>query len=222
MQTTIEISDTAVSELCAGVAKTILSEAGSSDETGTRDMGEIVFAAVQQAERRVARIGTVGHWCYFCGNDDPTKFCFCHCSYPRDLRCQGKLVCEPCRQSHRTLTDHIDKMLSFPVVERADSRRSQYEIRLYRAASRACNPTDDDNYDHTEHRDLAFHLAQADPFGESDVFRAGILRAFRVSKFVAYQALAEELEKQWQESIVRAVRRAFRRRTVPSGAEFYR
>ena len=156
---------------------------------------------------RIERIGKVGPWCWFCGADETLSFCTCH--FPIDFRCHDKFVCEPCRKSHLALDAYITRMVSFPVCQRADSRRSQYEMRLFRAAKRVCNPGDSEEYDHAERRDLAFHLAQCDPFGDGELFRAGVLRAFRVSKkFTLYQALSKELEKQGHEALIRSIRRA--------------
>lgn len=211
MQNTISEADTdfALNEMCSEIAKDFLAKASSSDRV-PGEMSELIFAAMQVEERKLARIGKVGHWCFFCADNDATKFTFCHCKFPTDLRCHGKLVCEPCRQAHIVIVEHTEKMLSFPAVSRADSRRATLEMALYRAAKRACNPIDSDDYDHAAHRDLAYHLAQADPFGDSATFRAGVLRAFRVSKFMQYQALAAELKNEENREMERAIRRAIR------------
>jgi hypothetical protein len=225
MQTNIEVDDTdeAVNEMCAAAAKDILARSSSDDEPADRQMREAAFAAVTLETQRLAHIGKAGPWCYFCGVDEVTGWC--SCAFPADLRCHQRFICELCRKAHVEVAQFIQKMCSFPVVERADSRRSQFEIRLYRAASRVCNPTDSDEYDHAAHRDLAFHLAQADPFGDGETFRAGVLRAFRVSKFMDYQALAAELEKQEHQAIIREIRRALRAQKTPPRTEsesFYR
>lgn len=208
MQTTIDISDAAVSELCAGVAETILSEAGSSDKAPDRDFGELLFSAVQKAERQIARIGKHGPWCVFDGSDD--YLTVCHCQFAGDFRCHGHFVCKPCHTAHLAIAEFLERMFAFPVVERADSRRVACSDQLHCAAGRVMNPTDSDSYDSIAERDLAFHLSAADPWGDADMFRGKILRAFRVSKFVAYQQLSAEIENQKHETMLRAIRRAVR------------
>lgn len=207
----VDPTDLAVNDLCGSIAKDVLAQAHSSDKPADSDMREIVFAAATIATQRVARVGKVGHWCFFCANDDPGKFCFCHCKFPADFRCHGKLVCEPCRQAHLAIAEFLERMFSFHVVERADSRRVAYDERLHKSACQVLNPTGSDDYDHAAQRDLAFHLSSADPWGDPDAFRGKILHAFRVSKtFFAYQALEAELAREEDRVTERAIYRAVR------------
>jgi hypothetical protein len=177
------------------------------------------FLKKDEAEHRppdpaaVARAGTVGDYCFFCGRTDRLVE-NCNCGFPEHFGCglEGRRICSGCAETHRKLADHLRAMFEAKIVGRISSIRHKRFRELHRAA-RAFFP--DDDLDATVNpKTLHFQLSQADAFDDTpDVFRAKILRAFQRSKFLRFAELARKIEEEKDDPIVRAMVRSglFRR-----------
>lgn len=164
-----------------------------------------VIGALTDAQANAKRAGSPGpSHCFFDGVLG--KFSRCECRYREFFGCtkQGRFVCPNCQKYHEQISAFIYQGLSFPITPRADSRRRQFERELYDAAVEVCGGED---YDPDE-PNLAFHLAQADVDNDSSRrFERKILSAFDKSKFRDFRALHEALEREKDQSLVRAIRR---------------
>jgi hypothetical protein len=177
------------------------------------------------------RRGTPGFHCFFCG-EIVGKAVRCDCGFGESFGCSGLLrhVCDGCVAAHKVVAEHLRRMFSLPIVERANSRRAQAERELYDAASEVVG-ADADDYD-ADTRNLAFFLGQADAFYDSkSEFRRKICDAFMRSGFLDFKALAAALAKQKDDALIRAICRAVgtrgKRRSATGGmsresAQFYK
>jgi hypothetical protein len=161
------------------------------------------------ADRRIGK-----HWpnysCFFCGhhsNDLRT----CDCPHPESFRCAKlKSVCPGCREAHKSVAAHLERMFAERVARRADSRRSA-AYRHLRGALEAIGERLADSQATRLRTQLGRH---ADPFDDdASRFRAAVLDAFRTSKFFDFRTLARELPEQYKiaDTERRAVQEYFRR-----------
>jgi len=146
------------------------------------------------ADRRIGK-----HWpnyaCFFCGHHSDSLGP-CGCSFPESFGCAKlKSVCPACRDAHKSVAAHLEKMFSERVARRADSRRSA----AYRHLRGALEAIGERLADSQATR-LRSHLGRhADPFDDDAArFRAATLDAFRVSKFFDFQTLAREIPEQYK------------------------
>jgi len=177
---------------------------------------EILERVAQDAlEEQVAADRRIGkHWpgysCFFCGHlsDDLGP---CSCAFPEAFRCAGlKSVCPGCREAHKSVAAHLEKMFAERVARRADSRRSA-AYRHLRGALEAIAERLGDSQANRLRSQLGRH---ADPFDDDAArFRAATLDAFRVSRFFDFQALAREIPEQYKIADIerREVQAYFRR-----------
>jgi hypothetical protein len=110
------------------------------------------------------------------------------------------MVCEECRDAHRVIAAHLEKIFSTPIVARVDGRRFKFWHQL----SRAVRALDED----AEVTTLPLYcaLAACDEFdSEKARFRHEVLRAFQEVRFLNFQALARNLETEERDSMLRAV-----------------
>jgi hypothetical protein len=173
------------------------------------ELRSYVAAALTEAEAKLKRRGTLGPWCFYCG--EIGEIGMCGCAFGETFRCcaSGVLICAPCAQAHRAVAEHLREMFSAKITQRSNSVRAKMERTLYRAARAVCNPSDSDEYDPCSTRDLVFFLGQPDPFCDShEEFEAKTLRAFRRSRFLDFLKLAAEIAREQDAEIFRAAARA--------------
>lgn len=146
------------------------------------------------AERRIGK-DWPKYACFFCGHhsDDLGP---CGCAHPESFRCAKlRSVCPGCRESHKSVAAHLEKMFAERVARRADSRRSA-AYRHLRGALEAIAERLADSQAYRLRSQLGRH---ADPFDDDAArFRSAVLNAFRASKFFDFQTLAREIPEQYK------------------------
>jgi len=161
------------------------------------------------ANRRVGK-DWPNYACFFCGHHSD-GLGPCSCAFPEAFRCAKlRSVCPGCREAHKSLAAHLEKMFAERVARRADSRRSA-AYRHLRGALEAIAERLADSQATRLRSQLGRH---ADPFDDDAArFRAATLDAFRVSRFFDFQALAREIPEQYKiaETERRAVQAYFAR-----------
>jgi hypothetical protein len=180
----------------------LLPSEGEEDEMKENlDVNQLAAAVLADAQVAATRVGTDGHFCYFCGYDVPTSAC--RCPHPENFRCAGKRVCADCEKAMISIANHIAGILRAKRVNRVSSIR----LRMFHQLGRAAREIG--NEDVCAPSELSFCLAQADEDHEDDeVFRAQILRAFGRCRFLRFRALADTLEQEASESLIRAIIRS--------------
>lgn len=168
------------------------------------ELNRLAANVLSDMTRAAQRAGTDGMWCFFCGASG-VKLDRCSCGLAESFRCgaPGRLLCEPCRDAHRAVAAHLEKLFGTKPIVRVSSLRARYSREL----SSAVRAIEGDGVGNP--RRLLFWLSQLDDFEtDSDRFRADALKAFRKSKFLDFQSLARNLKQQRDESLIRAVIRA--------------
>ena len=161
--------------------------------------------AISEEVRAAERAGQDGVWCYFCGAAS-VELHRCDCGLAESFRCgaSGRLVCNGCREAHRSVAGHLETIFAAPPVVRVNSRRAQRSRELSLAA-RACYREDIEPVDCP----LFSGIAQCDEFErDSERLRKDLLRSFAKAKFLDFQTLARNLKKQQDESFIRAAIRS--------------
>lgn len=179
------------------------------NETNFQQMVEVALREEGGAQRRIGK-DWPNYSCFFCGHHSDSLGP-CGCSFPESFRCTKlKSVCPDCREAHKFVAAHLDKMFSERTAQRVDSRRSA----AYRFLRDALEAIAERLADSQATR-LRSHLGRhADPFDDDAArFRAATLDAFRVSNFFDFQALAREIPQQYKiaETERREVREYFAR-----------
>ncbi len=169
------------------------------------ELGRVVERALYEQQLASTRAGKARpFWCYYCGHSG-TPLNVCDCGFGEAFGCgsAGRKICAACSEAHHDIASHVQSMLTARRVNRVSSIRGKLYRELHRAALEIGGE------DPTNPRELRFHLAQADAYDdEPDIFRARILRAFGRARFLNFQALAEQLKKQSDESLIRALVRS--------------
>jgi hypothetical protein len=203
---------------CLSVAASILASSDSIDEQIIdRKLRQFAAAAVEEATANLARRGTPGTHCHYCGTDIAL---ICGCEFATAFGCglAGRYVCNECHTAHLKIGKHLREMFAAPRVMRSNCRKFLYERELYRAA-RSLEGGED--YEPGVSKGLTFHLSQASAEDqEPGDFRQAILEAFRASKFLDFQGLAAALAVEKDRTLLRAITRQLSR-TSNSG-QFYR
>jgi len=177
------------------------------EQMGENEITKVAEAALTAEVARMKRRGVPGPWCIGCGDEPAAAVPSFPGSEAFGFDDPTHRACKPCLPKIKGVAAHIFAMCSFPIVARADSRRREYEMQLYSAATEIYGG---DDYD-PETRSLPFFLAQANADADTkENFQETILAAFRRSKFTDFAALYDALQKEKDTAILRAIRRALR------------
>jgi hypothetical protein len=154
-----------------------------------------VEEVIAEGQRALARAGTDGGWCYFCGSVAPVGFCDCDFTESFGCGVSGRRICVPCRNAHLAIGRHLKEMFSAKRINRVSSIRN----RRYRQFRTAADGLDRGGK-------LRFALAQRDPLDdEPEIFRMNTLRSFQRARFLDFAGLARQLEDQKAEAILRVL-----------------
>jgi hypothetical protein len=160
------------------------------------DLNALYDRVVAGLAEDVARAGTRGTHCFFCGAL-PTALpqVNCRCGHGADFGCglQSRRICRFCSTAHEHVAEHLERMFACKIVSRVSSVRA----RLHRNLRNAAVP-DSETWDtvdpKTPSQRLHFCLAQTDPYADPpEAFRAGVLKAFRRSRLLDFSSLARGL-----------------------------
>lgn len=156
---------------------------------------EIIETVITVEAQARTRAGTVGDWCCMCGHKT-NDLAPCGCSFPEALHCKElRRLCGQCRGAHSAVADFLagmfrEKKVSVP---RVDARRSR-KFRWLREALESIG----EKSSNSRAAELRSALGRnACPFGDEPAeFRENVLRAFRVTKFLAFQELHRQVEEE--------------------------
>jgi hypothetical protein len=160
---------------------------------------KFVQSIAQEEEACKQRIRKSGNHCWFCGSNSRTIQCTC--LFPESFRCLEKNICADCSRAHKIIANHINLMLKYPVVRRADSRR----FVAWRLLSEAIESIEEPEVN-AGRVDLADTLGcnitpeEEVPWeASSKELRRSILGGFRKVRYVAFQKLAAALQQEIQD-----------------------
>jgi hypothetical protein len=183
------------------------------EDLGPAERKFVENIATEEVAYRAAckqRIRKSGDHCWYCGSTSKTVKC--DRLYPESFRCTEKKSCAECSRAHKVIANHINLILKYPVVRRADSRRftawyllsnaiegiEEPEVnagRIDLADTLGCNISPDE--------DLAWEMP-------SEKLRSWILGGFRRTKFVDFQKLAAALQQEIQDEALHSAARLLR------------
>lgn len=186
----------------AGVQNDAASEVTKMDYD--RELNRSIEKTLGDLERAAQRAGTGGLWCFGCGASS-VSLEKCGCDFGESFGCSGRLFCADCRAARRAVANHLRQLFAAKKVDRVSSVR----LRLLRELRRAARGVEGEESDPANERFLSFWVSNCDEFGYStEAFRAGVLRAFKRTKFLDFAGLARALRRQEDESLLRAVIRS--------------
>jgi hypothetical protein len=168
--------------------------------TSHNDNLEKMVDFLAEAEQAAARAGRRGFHCYFCGAKGPLVHCTC--GYGQKFGCGRERVftCQECSKAHVFIANRLRELFEMKAVNRVRSRREQAYYVLVRAAAEDLDGDLRDIDRRPDGERLRYHLAGACPYDdEPHEFEANILKAFREAKFLSWQALAANYQKQLEQ-----------------------
>lgn len=172
--------------------------------TEVENASHLLLALAGDIRKLESRVAHTGDWCYFCGS--PAIVPGCKCGFPESLRCANRNVCADCREAHRAIASHLQRMFRAKITDRVSSIRAKLFFQLHTAAEELYG----EDSSVPEVQQLQVQLAQADPYSdEAGEFRSTVLKSFGKVKFVRFQELAKGLANEQDEELKMRVARYF-------------
>jgi len=175
------------------------------------------FALINARLECLARAGTKGLWCFYCGTlESDSHSVRCECGFQESFGCgiPSRRICGACSAAHQRVGDFLRQLFAKRVVNRVSSVRMKIFHQLRDSAA-----PEFDGEPNTPGQRLRFYLSPADPFDENiERFRTDVVCAFGRARLLDFQGLVRQLDSAKNDPMLHSIARFLEAQGCPASS----